>query len=129
MYTPEVLDHFRSPRNAGVLKGANAHGRAENPGCGDEVELSVRLEGGRIADLRFRARGCVAAIACASRLTELARGRPVGEALGIDASGIAASLGGLPQASGHAAALAIQALRAALSGFSPPVPGTNTVPP
>lgn len=127
MYTPEVLDHFRSPRNAGALEGANARGRAENPGCGDEVELLVRLEDGRIADLRFRARGCVATIACASRLTELASGRPVVEALGICAKTIAASLGGLPPASGHAAALAVEALRAALSGAAP-VPGTNTVP-
>jgi len=127
VYTPEVLDHFRTPRNAGVLAGANARGRADNPGCGDEVELSLKLEGGRIADLRFRARGCLATIACASRLTELVRGREVKEALGIDGSGLAASLGGLPPASGHAAALVVQALRAALSG-AVSVPGTNTVP-
>jgi NifU-like protein involved in Fe-S cluster formation len=127
VYTPEVLDHFRSPRNAGALEGANARGRAENPGCGDEVELTLRLECGRIADLRFRALGCVATIACASRLTELVRGRPVGEVLRIDAGWIAASLGGLPPASGHAAALSIQALRAALAGAAA-VPGTNTVP-
>jgi len=127
VYSPEVLDHFRSPRNAGTLKGASGCGRAENPGCGDEVELTMRLEGGRIADVRFRARGCVATIACSSRLTEMVRGRSAVEALAIEASGIAASLGGLPPASGHAAALAIQALRAALSSAKP-VPGTNTVP-
>ncbi len=127
MYSPQVLDHFRHPRNAGVLEGASARGRADNPGCGDEVELAVRVEDGRIAEVRFRARGCAPTIACASCLTELARGVAVAEAAAIDAAAVAASLGGLPAASGHAAHLAVQALRAALSGPRA-VPGTNTVP-
>ncbi len=127
MYTPDVLDHFRHPRNTGIVEGATARGRAENPGCGDEVELTLRLEGRRIAEIRFRAQGCVPTIACASRLTELVRERSAADAIGIDAAALAAALGGLPQASGHAAKLAIQALRAALA-TPQPVPGTNTVP-
>ncbi len=127
MYTPQVLDHFRSPRNGGTLDGASARGRAENPGCGDEVELSLCVVAGRIADVRFRARGCVATIACASRLTELVIGRPAAEALAIEADQVAASLGGLPPASGHAAKLSVVALRTALAGARA-VPGTNTVP-
>ena len=127
MYTPDVLDHFRHPRNAGVLDGASVHGRAENPGCGDEVELALRFQGGRIAEVRFRARGCVPTIACASRLTELVHELDPADAFRIDAAALAVSLGGLPPASGHAAKLAVQALRAALA-TPPAVPGTNTVP-
>jgi nitrogen fixation NifU-like protein len=126
VYSPEVLDHFRNPRNGGVLEGASS-GRAENPGCGDEVELMVRLEGGRIAEVRFRARGCVPTIACGSRLTELACGLEPAAAGRIDAAAVAAALGGLPPASGHSAHLAVQALRAALAS-APAVPRTNTVP-
>ncbi len=127
MYSPDVLDHFRHPRNGGVLEGATARGRAENPGCGDEVELMLRLEDGRIAEVRFLARGCVPTIACASRLTELVRGMAAVDAAAIDAAAVAGSLGGLPVASGHAAHLVVQALRAALSAPRA-VPGTNTVP-
>ncbi len=125
MYTADVLDHFHSPRNGGVLEGANARGRAENPGCGDEVELMLRVEGERIGEIRFRARGCVATIACASRLTELVRRLPVADARRIEAAAVAEALGGLPPASGHAAQLSVAALRAALAA---PAPGTNTVP-
>ncbi len=127
MYTPDVLDHFRHPRNGGVVEGASARGRAENPGCGDEVELTLRLEGGRIAEVRFRAQGCVPTIACASRLTELVRDLGAADAIQIDATAVAASLGGLPPASGHAARLAVEALRSALAAVGP-APGTNTVP-
>ena len=116
MYTPRVLDHFKNPRNGGVVTQATASGRARNEGCGDEVQLSLRLEGGSIAEARFLAQGCVASIACASRLTELVRGRTPVEALRLDRAALAAALDGLPPTSQHAAQLALDALRAALGG-------------
>ncbi len=131
MHSPAVLDHFQHPRNAGRLEGPCALGRADNPGCGDEVEVSLRLASGEVADVRFRAAGCVASIACASCLTELARGRTVAEAARLGRAELEAALGELPPASGHAAQLALDALRAALGcpgaaarAVSPP----NTVP-
>lgn len=127
MYSDAVLDHFRNPRCAGVLTGASATGRATNPGCGDEVELSVRLEGGAVAEARFRARGCVALIACASRLAERVRGLPAAQAAALDPTALEADLGGLPPTSRHASRLVLEALRAALAvaaGVSRP----NTVP-
>jgi nitrogen fixation protein NifU and related proteins len=114
MYTPLVLDHFKNPRNAGVAKDATASGRARNEGCGDEVQLSLRLEGGAIAEVRFLAQGCLASIACASRLTELVRGRTPREALRLDRAALAGALDGLPPTSQHAAQLALDALYAAL---------------
>ena len=116
MYTPLVLDHFKNPRNGGVVPNATASGRARNEGCGDEVQLSLRLEGGRVAEARFLAQGCLASIACASRLTELVRGLSPGEALHLDRAALAAALDGLPPTSQHAAQLALDALRAALAG-------------
>jgi nitrogen fixation protein NifU and related proteins len=116
MYTDLVLDHFKNPRNGGELPGATASGRAYNEGCGDEVQLAVRLEGGAIVEARFLAQGCVASIACASRLTELVQGRTPQEALRLDRAALAAALDGLPPTSQHAAQLALDALRAALAG-------------
>jgi len=126
MYSSSVLDHFRAPRGAGVLEGANARGRAQNPGCGDDVELSLKVEDGRVVEARFRASGCVAAIACASRTTELVRGMSLVEALAVDAGRLSAELEGLPPQSRHAAKICVRALRAALCG-APAVPRANSV--
>ncbi len=114
MYSAELLDHFQHPRNAGDPADATARTRIENPACGDVLELAVRIADGRILDIGFRAKGCVPAMACASAVTELAKGRSVEQARGLDKRDVVAAVGGLPAASGHAAQLAIDALRAVL---------------
>jgi len=118
MYSPELLDHFEHPRNSGELPGASARARLENPACGDILELAVKVVAERIEDIRFRAQGCVPAMACASAITELAKGRSLDEARAIDREDIVRAVGGLPVASGHAAQLAVDALRASLKGNS-----------
>jgi nitrogen fixation protein NifU and related proteins len=114
VYCAELLDHFQNPRNAGVVERPDAAARLENPACGDILELSLRLEGNRIADIRFRAKGCVPAMACGSAITELAKGKSVEAAREISREDVLHKVGGLPEASGHAGALAIDALRALL---------------
>lgn len=119
MYSAELLDHFEHPRNAGEVDKPDRTARLENPACGDILELTVRLEGGeqdhkRIADIRFRAKGCVPAMACGSAITELAKGRKVDEARKISREELVEKVGGLPQASAHASHLAIDALSALL---------------
>ena len=114
MYSQQVLDHFEHPRNAGELPDADARVRVENPACGDVLELSIRVVGGRIGEVRFRAKGCVPAMACGSLITEMAAGKTVDEAGAIRKEAIVKEIGWLPSASGHAAQLAIDALRAAL---------------
>jgi len=114
MYAPQLLDHFEHPRNSGELPDADARVRIENPACGDMLELAIKMDAERIAAIRFRAKGCVAAMACASAMTELANGKCVRDAAAINKREIAHAVGGLPAASGHAAQLAIDALRAAL---------------
>lgn len=114
MYSPQLLDHFEHPRNAGDLPDANARVRLENPACGDILELYARIEDGTIRDVRFRAKGCVPAMACASLLTEMLRGKTLAEAAAISRQDVITAIGGLPPASGHAAQLALDALRALL---------------
>ena len=110
MYSPQLLDHFEHPRNAGVLASPDAVVQVENPVCGDVLALSVRITDGRMTDVRFKAKGCVPAMACGSALTTLACGSTLAEAAGINVDAVVAVLGGLPQASTHAAHLAIDAL-------------------
>lgn len=114
MYSPQVLDHFEHPRNAGVVADADASARIENPACGDVLELSVKVAEGRIAEIRFKAKGCVAAMACGSALTELVRGKTVGDARRLTREVLVREVGGLPQASSHAGHLAMDALGAVL---------------
>jgi len=115
MYSEAILDHFQNPRNAGTLDAATASVSVENPVCGDILELSVRVEAGRIVEARFRTRGCVTAIACSSLLTEMLLGKTPSEARTITSDRMAATLGGLPPATFHAAQLACDAVQALLA--------------
>ncbi len=115
MYSPQLLDHFQNPRNAGDIPDADAVAEIENPACGDVLRLSLKATAGRITQAQFKAKGCVAAIACGSALTELVVGRTLHEAATLRRENIIAAVGGLPQASTHAAQLALDALSAALS--------------
>ena len=114
MYSRQVLEHFEHPRNAGGLADADARVRVENPACGDVLELSIRVVGGRIDAVRFQAKGCVPAMACGSLITEMATGKTMEEANAISKDEVVKEMGGLPPASGHAAQLAVDALRAVL---------------
>ena len=111
MYSAEVLDHFQHPRNTGAVERPDATARLENPACGDILELTLKLERGVIADIRFRAKGCVSAMACGSAITELIKGKSLDEARQVGREELLQRIGGLPQASGHAAHLAIDTLQ------------------
>jgi nitrogen fixation NifU-like protein len=118
MYSAEVLDHFEHPRNAGTIADADASARIENPACGDILELTIKIADGRIAEIRFRAKGCVAALACGSALTELVRGKSMDAAQKLTREELLRAVGGLPQASSHASHLAMDALQAVLKQLS-----------
>jgi NifU-like protein involved in Fe-S cluster formation len=115
MYSAVVLDHFQNPRNAGTLEPPAVTVSVENPVCGDILELSARMNDGRIAEARFRTRGCVTALACSSLLTELLRGKTPAEARAITAEQISEALGGLPATTVHGAQLARDAVQAILA--------------
>ena len=114
MFSPELLEHFRNPRNVGELTDADVSVQVENPACGDIMLLALKLREGRIADVRFRTRGCVASIACGSLLTELLRGCTLDQAGKIRRETLVSGVGGLTNESMHASHLAMDALKAAL---------------
>jgi nitrogen fixation NifU-like protein len=114
VYSAELLDHFENPRNPGEVENANAKVRVENPVCGDILELSMKLEGDTIADIRFRAKGCVPTMACGSAITDLAKGKNVQAARALRREDLVQKVGGLPEASSHASHLAMDALTALL---------------
>ena len=119
MYSAQLLDHFQNPRNAGELSDADGTAEVENPVCGDIVRLTLKLQNDRIVDVRFKAKGCVPAMACASAVTELVRGKSVQQAQALRRDEIVSAVGGLPQASAHAAQLALDVLNAALRTTHP----------
>lgn len=115
MYSAQLLDYFQNPRNAGEVSTPDASAEIENPGCGDILRLTLKIEAGRIEGICFKAKGCVPSMACASALTEIAHGKSLAEARSLSRDELISAVGGLPQASTHAAQLALDALHAALN--------------
>jgi NifU-like protein involved in Fe-S cluster formation len=108
------LDHFEHPRNAGLVNAPNAAAQVENPVCGDVLKLTARISQDRIVEIKFLAKGCVPAMACASAVAEFLEGKTLNEAAALRREDLVLKLGGLPEASAHASHLAIDALAALL---------------
>lgn len=115
MYSARLLDHFEHPRLAGELPAATHRAIVQNPACGDVLELALRVAEGRIVEAKFKAKGCVPAMACASATASLMVGRSVTEAMQIAREQVLEEVGSVPPASGHALDLAVDAIRAALN--------------
>jgi NifU-like protein involved in Fe-S cluster formation len=113
-YSDTLKDHLTNPRNVGELSDPDALAEETNPVCGDRLRLSLRLRDGRIEAARFLAYGCPPTLACGSVLTLLLEGMLVEDALRVTRQEITRALGGLPARKQHAAALAVETLRAAL---------------
>ncbi len=117
-YSDKVLDHFRNPRNVGVLEGEDvAMGKVGNPVCGDLMEIYIRVKDQRIEDITFRTFGCGSAVATASMVTEMARGKTLDEAMRITRNDVAERLDGLPPAKMHCSNLAADALHDAVKNY------------
>ena len=114
-YSEAFKDHIANPRNAGELPDANASGEETNPVCGDRMRLSLRVSDGRIEAARFLAYGCPPTLVCGSVLTELITGKTIEEAARLTRKDLLDALGGLPSRKQHAAALALETLRAAIA--------------
>jgi NifU-like protein involved in Fe-S cluster formation len=117
-YSATFTDHLANPRNAGELSDATSVAEESNPVCGDRLHLSLRVRDGRIEAARFLAYGCAPTLACGSVLAEMIEGMTVEEAARLTKQEITRLLGGLPARKQHAAALAIETLRAALEAES-----------
>ena len=115
-YSEAFKDHIANPRNAGELfPDANATAEESNPVCGDRMRLSLRVSDGRIEAARFLAYGCPPTLVCGSILTELITGKTIEEAARLTRKDLLDALGGLPSRKQHAAALALETLRAAIA--------------
>lgn len=113
-YSELFKDHLANPRNAGALADADAVSEQTNPVCGDRLRLSLRVREGRIDAARFLAYGCAPTLACGSALAEMLEGLTPEDAALVSRADIAKAVGGLPARKGHAAALAVETLAAAL---------------
>jgi nitrogen fixation NifU-like protein len=117
-YSETTLEHFRNPRNVGTLEGDNvAVGRVGNPVCGDLMDIYIRVEDDRIADIAFQTFGCGSAVATSSMITELVRGLTLDDALKVSRGDVADALDGLPPVKMHCSNLAADALHEAIKNW------------
>ncbi len=117
MYSEKVMDHFMNPRNVGEIENPDGVGEEGNPTCGDVMRISIKVEGDRIIDAKFKTFGCGAAIAVSSMITEMVKGKTLDEALSISKQNIADELGGLPAQKLHCSVLGSDALRMAIEDY------------
>lgn len=116
-YTKKVMDHFMNPRNVGSVENPDGVGRVGNPVCGDLMEVSIKVEDEIIKDVKFKTFGCGSAIATASMVTELARGKTLEDADKISRQDVADELDGLPPRKMHCSNLAADALHNAIEDY------------
>jgi len=117
MYTDKVMDHFSNPRNIGEIENADGIGEVGNPVCGDMMSFYINVADNKIADIKFKTFGCVAAIAVSSMVTEMAMGKTLDEAKKITKKSVAESLDGLPKEKMHCSNLGADALAKAIDDF------------
>ena len=117
LYSEKVMDHFRNPRNVGVLEDANGIGEVGNAKCGDIMKMYLKIENDIVEDVKFETFGCGSAIASSSMATELIKGKPVSEARQLTNKAVAEALDGLPDYKMHCSVLAQEAIESALKDY------------
>lgn len=117
LYSEKVMDHFRNPRNIGVIEDANGIGEVGNAKCGDIMKIYLKIENDIIVDAKFETFGCGSAIASSSMATELIKGKPVSEALTLTNKAVVEALDGLPAHKIHCSVLAEEAIKLALKDY------------
>ena len=118
LYSDKVMDHFRNPRNVGVIEDADGIGEVGNTMCGDIMKIYLKVsDDGIIEDVKFETFGCGSAIASSSMATELIKGKPISEAMELTNKAVAEALDGLPAHKMHCSVLAEEAIQAALEDY------------
>ncbi|NBI66061.1 Fe-S cluster assembly scaffold protein NifU [Pseudoflavonifractor sp. 60] len=117
LYSETVMDHFRNPRNVGVIEDADGVGEVGNAKCGDIMKIYLKIEGDIITDVKFETFGCGSAIASSSMATEMIKGKPISQALELTNQAVAQALDGLPAHKLHCSVLAEEAIKAALKDY------------
>lgn len=117
LYSEKVMDHFRNPRNVGVIEHADGIGEVGNAKCGDIMKIYLKIDDDMITDVKFETFGCGSAIASSSMATELIKGKPLSEALQLSNKAVAEALDGLPAHKLHCSVLAEEAIKAAVKDY------------
>ena len=117
LYSEKVMDHFRNPRNIGIIENADGVGEVGNAKCGDIMKIYLKIDHDMITDVSFETFGCASAIASSSMATELIKGKPISEALTLTNKAVAEALDGLPAHKLHCSVLAEEAIKLALKDY------------
>lgn len=117
LYTDTVMDHFMHPRNVGEIPDADGVGQVGNAKCGDIMKIYIKVENDVITDVKFNTFGCGSAIASSSMATEMIKGKPLTEVMGLTNRAVAQALDGLPAHKLHCSVLAEEAVKAALKDY------------
>ena len=117
LYSEKVMEHFRNPRNVGVIENADGVGEVGNAKCGDIMKIYLKIENDIVTDVKFETFGCGSAIASSSMATEMIRGRSIEETLGLTNQAVTEALGGLPPHKVHCSVLTEEAVRAAVKDY------------
>ena len=117
LYSEKVMDHFRNPRNVGVIEDADGVGEVGNAKCGDIMKMYLKIENDIIIDVKFETFGCGSAIASSSMATELIKGKPISEALNLTNKAVVEALDGLPAHKVHCSVLAEEAIKKAIEDY------------
>lgn len=118
LYSEKVMDHFRNPRNVGVIDDADGVGEVGNPVCGDIMKIYLKINDEQVIDdVKFETFGCGSAIASSSMATELIKGKPLSEALQLTNKAVTEALDGLPPHKLHCSVLAEEAIKSAVKNY------------
>ena len=117
LYSEKVMDHFRNPRNVGVIENADGVGEVGNAKCGDIMKMYLKIDDGIVTDVKFETFGCGSAIASSSMATELIKGKPLAEVSQLTNKAVAEALDGLPAYKMHCSVLAEEAIQSALEDY------------
>ncbi len=117
LYSEKVMDHFKNPRNVGVIENADGVGEVGNARCGDIMKIYLKIDGDIISDVKFETFGCGSAIASSSMATEMIKGKPIADALKLTNRAVTEALDGLPAHKIHCSVLAEEAIKAALKDY------------
>ena len=117
LYSDKVFDHFRNPRNVGIIEDADGIGEVGNTVCGDIMKMYIKIDDGIVSDVKFETFGCGSAIASSSMATEMIKGKPIEEVMKLTNKAVAEALDGLPDYKMHCSVLAEEAIQAALNDY------------
>jgi len=126
-YTKKTINNFLHPKNIGTVKNADATAVLGNMVCGDQLEFSLKVEKGKIKEVKFLSFGCASNIATASVLTEKVKGMTLVAAKKFDWATIVSELGGLPQQKVHCSVLAVEGLKKVIAEYEKKVPAVKRI--